>query len=343
MDGNITEKDNEDINKLKNILKVWKEQKTLLFQKNITELSGEELDRMGLIIHSRFEEKKKRYLAKNEILILEKFNEYSKKHDCTLSLEDFRNNENTLDQEYLKLCDEYNNAKQKAIKILDIMKKTDEEKEKIKRYKQIKGLKYNKLKYYLNYIQISVILGSTAISLIETLQSTLDLGQNITLTLLPIGISTYIGLILAVTRFFKFEDHKETLMKLDEKQSIVINRLNYRYKQLLKYIPISPTSRFEEIDQLIDVDFNKDGLNEMISETYQEYDINMSFIDKLIYKRQWLRLKILDINQQNFHKDLVKIVAEKESERNMETYKDMNKRSFFSRLKFWKRKQVIIT
>ena len=130
-----------------------------------------------------------------------------------------------------------------------------------------------------------------------------------------------------MSRFLKYEDNKETLVKLDEKQSFIISRLALREIKLRKILPITRFTIQDKINEIIEIDFDKDGLDEMISQTYQEYDINMSYTDKLEYKKEWLNMKEKDVHQQNDSKKLQ--ILEKEikklydkSQNNEETKED---------------------
>ena len=114
----------------------------------------------------------------------------------------------------------------------------------------------------------------------------------------------YIGLVMAISRFFKYDDNKEVLMKLDEKQTFAINRLAYRNELLERYLPITRFTNQDNIVKLID-EFSKDGLDEIISQTYQEYDMNLTFTEKLDYTDNWIELKKKDLIQLKKSNELI--------------------------------------
>lgn len=157
----------------------------------------------------------------------------------------------------------------------------------------------------INNIQLSVIFLSIALTFLESLHNILEI-DNIAFSIIPIVISGYISFVTAIGRFFKYEDNKETLVKLDEKQSFIINRLAYREVLLKRILPITRFSDQGKINNMLELDFTKDGLDEMISQTYQEYDINMSYTDKLQYKEEWIEMKKRDVQQQLSSKTLQK-------------------------------------
>lgn len=309
----------DKLESLKNEIEQWEEEKNLLFRKNITCLDKEDLDKLGFLSNDSFLEEKNRY--DKESVIKKKYSEKYKKNDYTTKeYDDFK--QSYIETEDVKIMDHYSGGIQKSRKILQYVQFIENEKEKMKKYKQMKGLKYNHLKNKINLIQLSVIFFSTCITFIESIKKIYEI-ENKTLELLPIILSTYIGFILAISRFFKYDDLKETLMKLDEKQSIVISRLGHRYTILQKFLPITRFTDQGKISEIIDVDFNKDGLDDMISQTYQDYDLNMSFTEKIYYKKKWLKLKEIDINQQTQSKKLksgfpVELDVENNSENNPE-------------------------
>ena len=115
---------------------------------------------------------------------------------------------------------------------------------KFKNNKSIVGLKYQSVKVKINFIQISVIFISTLTTFIEALKEHLMISEFIT-TILPVICSSYIALILAVSRFYKFEDMKENLSKLFEKNAFVINRLKYKLRMIDSLLPIDSSGNFE--------------------------------------------------------------------------------------------------
>ena len=68
--------------------------------------------------------------------------------------------------------------------------------------KELIGLKYSNIRKKVNFIQITVILASTIITFLETMKDKLQLTDSIYMTISPILLSTYIGLALALSRFF---------------------------------------------------------------------------------------------------------------------------------------------
>ena len=269
----------------------------------------DELDKDGFIYNASFYEEIDTYVIKKEPELKEKFSKMKEGEEDYDKYEEFKINSLNNDQKYVKIITHHMGAVQIAQKVKKFIEDNDKQKEKMKRYKQIKGLKYNDLKIRINIIQLSVIFLSIILTFLESLQNILEI-ENIAFSIIPIVISGYISFITAMSRFLKYEDNKETLVKLDEKQAFIISRLALREVRLKKMLPITRFTIQEKISEIIELDFDKDGLDEMISQTYQEYDINMSYTDKLEYKKEWLNMKEKDVCQQSDSKKLQNLEKE---------------------------------
>ena len=78
--------------------------------------------------------------------------------------------------------------------------------------KAILSFKYDNLNRKISFIQISVIFVSTVITFIETLKSQYEY-QSVGWDIVPIVLASYIGLIMAILRFYKWEEVKENVSK----------------------------------------------------------------------------------------------------------------------------------
>lgn len=184
--------------------------------------------------------------------------------------------------------------------------------------KELTGLKYTSIRTKVNFIQITVIIASTIITFLETMKDKLELTTSISMTIVPILLSTYIGLALAISRFYKLDDHKEELCKLDEAQSFVISGLRHRARMIQSMMPLycdqdvdirkkgDDGNEIEEINedrlkQLLDYfklvekiieDQSKDGLEETMSNCKQKFDLVMNLSEKVYYKNMLLTISI---------------------------------------------------
>lgn len=91
--------------------------------------------------------------------------------------------------------------------------------------KAILSLKYDDLMQIVNRIQVSVIILSAIVTLLESIKGIMELNNDLAWDLVPIVIATYITLIMAILRFFKWEIQKENISKCHENHTNIINRL----------------------------------------------------------------------------------------------------------------------
>ena len=209
-----------------------------------------------------------------------------------------------------------------CINIARTMRKTlgknKQDLEDFKHDKDLTGLKYTNIRTKVNFIQITVIIASTIITFLETMKDKFELTNNISMTIAPILLSTYIGLALAISRFFKLDDHKEELCKLDEAQSFVISGLRHRARMIQSMMPLycdpdvdtrknvegkgvveSPNpdrqkaieDYFAKVEKIIE-DQSKDGLEETMSNCKQKFDLVMNLSEKVYYKNILLTISI---------------------------------------------------
>ena len=96
-----------------------------------------------------------------------------------------------------------------------------------KESKRLLDLKYDNLNNSINYIQISVIFLSTISGFLESTKAYFDTPTT-AVSISGVSISTYISLILSVSKYFKFDESKERIHNLREKYSNLHNKLEYR-------------------------------------------------------------------------------------------------------------------
>jgi hypothetical protein len=153
--------------------------------------------------------------------------------------------------------------------------------------KAILQLKYDRLNLKNNIVQISVIFMSTLITFIEAIKATYDVNEKVGV-ILPIIISSYIGLIVAIIRFLKYDDKRENISKTIERFSYIINRYK-KTKHDIKYFVYSDEKK-GEWENLLNV-FHNETYDYLIS-TREMFDNLMSFSEKVYYTD---KLKILHI------------------------------------------------
>tara|TARA_B100000424_G_scaffold115071_2_gene86812 strand:- start:29663 stop:30568 length:906 start_codon:yes stop_codon:yes gene_type:complete len=100
--------------------------------------------------------------------------------------------------------------------------------------KRLLDIKYASLTKKINYIQISVIILSTLSGFLQSTKEyfyTPETGVSVS----GIAISTYISLILSVSKYYKFDESKEKINNLREKYADLHNKIEYRMDILGPY------------------------------------------------------------------------------------------------------------
>ena len=93
--------------------------------------------------------------------------------------------------------------------------------------KRLLDIKYSELNTYVNYIQISVIVLSTVSGFLQSTKNYFDTAEAL-VSVSGITISTYISLILSVSKYYKFDEQKERIHNLREKYANLHNKIEYR-------------------------------------------------------------------------------------------------------------------
>ena len=96
-----------------------------------------------------------------------------------------------------------------------------------KENKRLLDLKYNDLNNLVNNIQTSVIFCSTISGFIQATRIQFGIPDN-TVSVVSIFISTYISLLLSISKYYKFDEMKERIQTLREKFSLLHNQLDHR-------------------------------------------------------------------------------------------------------------------
>lgn len=96
-----------------------------------------------------------------------------------------------------------------------------------KECKRLLDLKYEDLTSMVNNIQTSVIFVSTISGFFQATKTQFNINVDI-IAVISITISTYISLILSVSKYYKLDELKDRIQTLREKYSLLLNRIDYR-------------------------------------------------------------------------------------------------------------------
>ena len=93
--------------------------------------------------------------------------------------------------------------------------------------KRLLDLKYDDLNNLVNNIQTSVIFFSTLSGFVQATRIQFDIPDTVS-SIISITISTYISLILSISKYYKLDEIKEKIQNIREKYSILVNKLDHR-------------------------------------------------------------------------------------------------------------------
>ena len=96
-----------------------------------------------------------------------------------------------------------------------------------KENKRLLDLKYNDLNSLVNNIQTSVIFCSTISGFVQATRVQFGIPDD-TVSIISIFISTYISLLLSISKYYKFDEMRERIQTLREKFSLLLNQLDHR-------------------------------------------------------------------------------------------------------------------
>lgn len=201
-------------------------------------------------------------------------------------------------REYFEICKRNINSEKK--KKYEINEKTlDNDLQK----KVLLELKYHELSNTIGWIQLSIIVASTAITFIQTVDGLYEMDEYI-VSIVIISLSTYVALILAIFRFFKLDEQKELIVNLLSTYATYINKLKARQHMLIDhqfdYYKRDIDYEYNEWNKLKDV-FARDGSLDLKISINNEIDMLLTKKDILKYKEEILRLDLQEfiITEQN--------------------------------------------
>ena len=150
-----------------------------------------------------------------------------------------------------------------------------------KENKRLLDLKYDDLNNQINMIQTSVIFFSTISGFLQATKEFFNT-ENSIVTVSSISISTYISLILSVSKYLKMDEQKERIHNLREKYATLHNKIEFRmdvlgpwtWKELWEHQ--DPSAKLEQWNIIVeDMDTEYAELIEVKQTLCTEYEIIM--------------------------------------------------------------------
>jgi hypothetical protein len=173
--------------------------------------------------------------------------------------------------------------------------------------------KKKSLQYVINSIQISIIIVSSVITLFEAIQGTVlksvidnatDI-ESFPFIIFPIVCSSYIGLILAIGRFFKFDTKNEQIIKLIEKYSFIINKLRQKRSKYMDFdFKIHDVAEWKKTLSILE----KDSLDDIIMKANEECDLILTPNQYTHYKKKYTKTRMKDLLERKNYDELTDII-----------------------------------
>lgn len=173
--------------------------------------------------------------------------------------------------------------------------------------------KKKSLQYVINSIQISIIIVSSVITLFEAIQGTVLKNVMVNATdvesfpfiIFPIVCSSYIGLVLAIGRFFKFDTKNEQIIKLIEKYSFIINKLRQKRSKYMDFdFKIHDVIEWKKTLSILE----KDSLDDIIMKANEECDLILTPNQYTHYKKKYTKTRMKDLLERKNYDELTDII-----------------------------------
>lgn len=148
----------------------------------------------------------------------------------------------------------------------------------LKRDNAVLSLKCEKITFWNNLIQINAIIFSTLVSFLESVKSIYNLNSKV-FVILPIILTSYVGVSLSIIRFMKLTDKVEELVKLSERFSFIIKKLRKVKKDI-------ETSEGIELEK--NISLYEQEVYEYYVSTREIFDNSINFNELVTLKKKFL-------------------------------------------------------
>ena len=151
--------------------------------------------------------------------------------------------------------------------------------------KAMLSLKYDDLNFWVTLVQISIIVISTGLTVMNSIKSYFEL-QSQAIDVISIVMTALIGLIMAIYRFYKMDERKESLCNLRDNYTGIINKFNKVIHRMDHFVLKEDSA--DEWDKL------KSNYQDEILDSYlqikEDFETIFDYQDIIHYKNRFKKL-----------------------------------------------------
>jgi len=151
--------------------------------------------------------------------------------------------------------------------------------------KAMLSLKYDDLNFWVTLVQISIIVISTGLTVMNSIKSYFEL-QSQVIDVISIVMTALIGLIMAIYRFYKMDERKEALCNLRDNYTGIINKFNKVIHRMDHFVITEESS--DDWDKL------KSNYQDEVLDNYlqirEDFDTIFDYQDIIHYKNKFKKL-----------------------------------------------------
>ena len=193
----------------------------------------------------------------------------------------------------------------------------DDNRKQARKNRALLSYKYDALKYRINILQVLIIIISSMITFLEAIKQHYEFNET-DFNAATISMSTMVAFIMAIYRFFRYEENKENVKQSLESHVFIINKL-CKTRHLMQNFEYTDNNYADWIQ--ICLNYDTETFDNYIA-IKEKFDALFSFQDSIYYKRKYKR-DFLELEFTNREIELV------------DKFKDSKHNDFVLRLKGW--------
>ena len=151
--------------------------------------------------------------------------------------------------------------------------------------KAMLSFKYDDLNYWVTFVQISIILISTGLTVMNSIKSYYNMTSQV-IDVLSILFTAFIGLIMAIYRFLKMDERKESICNLSENYTGIINKFNKLLHKMENYVITA--KNVEEWNKIVS-NYQEEVLDNYLT-IRETFDCIFDYQDIIYYKNKFKKL-----------------------------------------------------